>query len=77
MEHLVSKSKFKPRALEYFRQIEEGGEEIIITDHGCPVLKVIRYETKPGEVLHVLRNSVKRFDEPTEPVGDKDWEAAR
>jgi prevent-host-death family protein len=76
MERMVSKSKFKPRSLEYFRQIEEGGEEIIITDHGRPVLKVVLYEAKPAEVLPMLRNSVKTFVAPTEPVGDKDWEAA-
>ncbi|MBZ0158221.1 MAG: type II toxin-antitoxin system Phd/YefM family antitoxin [Alphaproteobacteria bacterium] len=75
MERLVSKSKFKPRSLEYFRQIEESGEEIVITDHGHPVLKVVPYKAKPAEVLPMLRNSIKKFDEPTEPVGEKDWEA--
>jgi len=75
MERMVSKSKFKPRSLEYFRQIEEGGEEIIITDHGRPVLKVVPYEAKPAEVLPMLLNSVKKFVEPAKPVGDKDWEA--
>lgn len=75
MEQMVSKSKFKPRSLEYFRQIEESGEEIIITDHGRPVLKVVPYKAEPSEVLHILRNSVKRFEKPTEPVGDREWEA--
>jgi len=34
MERMVSKSTFKARALEYFRQVEETGEEFTITDHG-------------------------------------------
>lgn len=40
MPQAVSKSKFKPHSLEYFRKIEQTGEELIITDHGRPVLKV-------------------------------------
>ena len=40
MEHRISKSKFKPRALEYFREVEKTGKALIITDHGKPVLKI-------------------------------------
>lgn len=77
MKHIVSKSKFKPHALEYFRRIEETGEEIIITDHGRPVLRIVPYKPHLPEVLHMLRNTVKRFDKPTEPVGEEDWEAIK
>ena len=77
MERIVSKSKFKPKSLEYFRQIEETGGEVIITDHGRPVLKVIPYSAEPSEAQHLLRNSVKKFVGPTEPVGAGDWEALK
>jgi len=30
-----------------------------------------------GHPRYPLRGSVVRFDEPTEPVADSDWEAAR
>mgnify|MGYP001611487567 CR=1 FL=1 len=70
----VSKSKFKPHALEYFRKIEETGEVIIITDHGNPVLKVMPYSEEPLEILKVLRGSVLKYNKPTEPVGEEDWE---
>ena len=43
MEQTVSKSKFKPQALEYFRQVEESGEPLVITDRGKPVLKILPY----------------------------------
>ncbi|MBN1779621.1 type II toxin-antitoxin system Phd/YefM family antitoxin [bacterium] len=36
----VSKSKLKPRLLEYFRRVEETGEPIIVTSHNKPVLKI-------------------------------------
>ena len=73
----VSKSKFKPQALEYFRKIEETGEEIIITDHGHPVLKVVPYSEEPSEILKVLRGSVLKYKNPTEPVGAGGWESLK
>ena len=36
----VSKSKLKARMLEYFRMVEESGEEIVVTNHNRPVLRI-------------------------------------
>jgi prevent-host-death family protein len=36
----ISKSKLKPKMLEYFRKVEETGEPIIVTFHNKPVLKI-------------------------------------
>ena len=75
MAHRVSKSQFKPRTLEYFRQVEQSGEALIITDHGRPVLKVIPYSAELSDVLNALRNSVRKYDRPMDPVGLEDWES--
>ena len=75
MARRVSKSQFKPRTLEYFRQVEQSGEALIITDHGHPVLKVIPYSAEPSDVLNALRNSVRKYDRPMDPVGLEDWES--
>ena len=77
MEIKVSKSKFKPRALEYFRQVQKTRKELIITERGEPVLKVIPYCEDPGEALKALRGSVLRYEKPTEPVGTEDWESLK
>jgi antitoxin (DNA-binding transcriptional repressor) of toxin-antitoxin stability system len=37
----VSKSRLKARMLEIFRDLEHSGGELIVTDHGKPVLKVM------------------------------------
>lgn len=74
MEISVSKSKFKPRALEYFRKVEKTGQPIIITDRGKPVVKIVPYSEEPTEALKVLRNSVVAYVNPTDPVGLEDWE---
>ncbi len=73
--NFISKSKFKPRALQYFRQIEKTGQEVIITDNGKPVLKIVPYKEDPEEVFKGLRNTVIRYENPTEPVGLEDWES--
>jgi hypothetical protein len=73
----ISKSQFKARALEYFRQIETDGRPVVVTDHGEPRLEVRRYRPQAREPLALLRGSLLRFEAPTEPVADEDWEATR
>ncbi len=77
MKNIVSKSKFKPRALQYFREVEQTGKELIISDRGKPVLKIVPYAEEPSKALEALRNSVLRYDNPTEPVGIEDWESLK
>ena len=72
-----SKSQFKPRSLEYFRQIEQTGEELIITDHGRPVLKVVPYSDDPEMWFKGLRNTVLRYENPMDPVAEGEWEALK
>jgi prevent-host-death family protein len=71
----ISKSQFKPRALEYFRRVQESGRELIITEHGRPVLKIVPYTPNLEEALKALRGSVLKYVDPTEPVAIYDWEA--
>ncbi|CAE6710256.1 type II toxin-antitoxin system Phd/YefM family antitoxin [Paraburkholderia haematera] len=75
--NLVSKSEFKAKALELFRQVEASGESLIVTDHGKPALEVRPYRGVERSPLDVLRGSVVRYDNPTAPVGEDDWEAAQ
>lgn len=77
MAQIVSKSRFKPHSLEYFRKIEQTGEELVITDHGRPVLKVIPYVADPEECFRGLRHTVLQYDAPLEPVGEESWEALK
>ena len=73
----ISKSDFKTKALEYFRQVEASGESIIVTDHGKPVLEVRPYRDPARAPLDILRGSMVRYDDPTEPVAENDWDAAQ
>ena len=77
MPNSVSKSRFKAHALELFRQVERTGQPLIITDRGTPVLKLTPYREDPKDALKALRETVVRYDAPTKPVGDSDWESAK
>lgn len=56
----ISKSQFKPRALEFFREIEATGRPLIITDNGVPKLEIRPYQPQTNR-LDALRDSVIHF----------------
>ncbi|WP_250147999.1 type II toxin-antitoxin system Phd/YefM family antitoxin [Halomonas jincaotanensis] len=66
----ISKSQFKAKALEFFRQIEASGESIIVTDKGRPAIEVRRYKSDERSPLEQLRGSVIELQDPFEPVGE-------
>ena len=70
----VSKSKMKAKALEYFREVERTGCGIVITDRGRPVLRLVPYRAEVDPPASMLRETVVRYDDPTLPVGEEDWE---
>lgn len=73
----VSKSQFKAKALEFFRQVEASGEPVVVTDHGQPKLEVRPYHPQTRDPLDVLRGSVLRYDNPLAPVAEEDWDVLR
>ncbi len=73
----VSKSQFKAKALELFREIEATGEPMIVTDHGEPKLEIRRVDRKVRNPLDVLKGTVLRYDDPFEPVGVEGWDALK
>lgn len=72
----VSKSEFKAKALEFFRQVEASGESVVVTDHGKPALEVRPYRSADRKPLDVLRGSVVLYVDPTAPI-DAEWEVAQ
>lgn len=75
----VSKSALKARMLEYFRQVEETGEPLVVTDHGKPVLQVLPFtEKRPmADVLAEFRaiGPVRFVGDPDAPTVDE-WDDA-
>jgi hypothetical protein len=77
MERIIWKSKFKPHALKYFREVEKTGKTWIISDHGKPVIKIILYTDNTPKVLNFMRDMVSEYIDPFGSVGLYDWEALK
>ena len=56
------------------RQVEASGEPVVITDRGEPTIEIRRYRSDKRTPLDRLRGSVLEFRNPTESVGEEDWE---
>ena len=77
MERIISKSKFKPHALKFFRDVQKTGKPLIISDHGKPVIKIVPYTDNNDDILKTLRGTVSDYIDPFEPVGLNDWESLK
>ena len=69
----ISKSKLKANLLRIFRQIEERGEELIVTDRGRAVLRIqtIAQKKSVEEVFADVRGEVIDYEEINEPTLDE------
>lgn len=72
----VTKSEFKARALKYFRQVEESGKPVVVTDRGEPTVEIRRYRSDPRTPQDRLRQTVIAYERPFDPVATAGWEAA-
>lgn len=79
MNTTISKSQFKPKALEYFRMVEEKQIQLVVTDFGRPVVDIVPHKEKKrkSDPLAVFRGKLVKYEDPFEPVGLEDWEALR
>ncbi len=62
----VSKSELKAKMLEYFRRVEQSGEELIVTDNRVPVLKVTSLKVKrvdPRDVFGGYRGKIRYHED--------------
>ncbi|MCD4654162.1 prevent-host-death protein [bacterium] len=71
----ISKSKLKTHMLRIFREIEKSNEEIIVTDHGKPVLKIcpIRKQRDVRQVFADVQGRINFIDDVTSPTTDE-WD---
>ena len=72
----ISKTELKAHALKVFRDIEKTGKPRIVTDRGRPTLEIRKLRQHPMQPLEVLKGTVVKFEEATEPVAKDDWENA-
>lgn len=69
----ISKSKLKANMLRVFREIEESGEELIVTDHNRPVLRIqpIARKKSVEEVFGTIQGKVIYHEDINTPTADE------
>lgn len=70
---VVSKSALKAKMLEYFRHVEQTGEELIVTDNNRPVLKVVPIQERraAASVFGDVRGRVVYLEDVLAPTTDE------
>ena len=73
MGQTISKSKLKAKMLEIFRNVEATGEELIVTDHGKPVLRIlpIREKASVSQLFSGLQGQVLYHEDVDTPTIDE------
>lgn len=67
----ASKGKLKAHMLEYFREIERSGQELIVIDHNKPVLRIVPMDRKSNtteSVFRKYRHKVEYNEDITSPT---------
>jgi prevent-host-death family protein len=77
MTETISKSKLKAKMLEVFRRIETDGTEVIVTDHGKPVIKIsaIKDKAAVAAIFGDLQGQVTYLEDINTPT-IQEWEEA-
>ncbi|MFA5505002.1 MAG: type II toxin-antitoxin system prevent-host-death family antitoxin [Vulcanimicrobiota bacterium] len=69
----ISKSKLKTHLLKVFRELEDSGEELIVTDRNRPVLRIVPYKERKDvkDAFSDIRGKLSLFEDPDLPTQDE------
>ena len=71
----IPAGRFKAICLKLMDQVQQTGEEVVITKHGTPVARLVRVEEGVSRPLFgYLQNAVQIHGDIVGPV-DEEWEA--
>ena len=75
MERTLSKDELQARLYEVFRELEATGNELLITEDGRPVLKVVPIQLRPKrsvqEVFGDVQGQMVYFEDINTPTIDE------
>ncbi len=72
----VSASEFKARCLQLMDEVNDTGEEIVITKRGKPVSRLVPYRERPATLFGLHAGQIEILGDIIEPL-DVEWEANR
>jgi len=67
-------SEFKARCLKLMDEVQETGEEIVITKNGKPVSKLVPYRVRKSSLLGLHRGKISSGDQDLFTTGEP-WNA--
>lgn len=68
--------EFKSKCIEVMEQVREDHEEVVITQDGSPVIKLVPYEDEDeelGSLFGYMKGSVKVIGNIIDPIDEK-WD---
>ena len=76
-ERHVGAAEFKARCLELMDRVQETGEPYVVTRHGEPIAKLVRYTAKPRRSMFgSMKGTVLGYERPFDPI-DGEWDINR
>ena len=72
----IPAGEFKAKCLKLMDEVQQTGQEVIITKHGKPVARLVPVAGRPPSLFGCMKGSVEILGDIIEPV-DVEWEAMR
>lgn len=72
----IKASEFKAKCLSLMDDVEQSGEEIVVTKNGRPVSRLVPVKTRPKEVYGLHRGMWQLKDDLVDPVSEA-WDVER
>ena len=70
----IKASEFKAKCLALMDEVNESGEEIVVTKNGKPISRLVPYQSIPKTLFGLHRGTATLKDDLTEALGEI-WES--
>lgn len=69
----ITASEFKSKCLQLMDEVATGEKELVITKHGKPVSKLVRYHKKPKSLFGIAKDDIEILGDIVSPIEDLEW----
>ena len=69
-------SEFKAKCLRVIDEVAAGGDELIVTKNGKPLVKMVPYRSKRTSLWGLYAGRIEMLDDLVDPI-DVEWEASK
>ena len=69
----ITASEFKSKCLQLMDEVAAGEKEFVITKHGKPVSKLVRYHKKPISLFGIAKDDIEILGDIVSPIEDLEW----